>query len=98
VQFFPLIVAVFFWKRATTAGAWAGLIAGSLVTLLFTFFVTTPFEIHAGIWGFIANIILLVGVSLATRPMPEEHVKRFVEGSKATLEEIGEPQTSQPSA
>jgi hypothetical protein len=30
--------------------------------------------------------------------MPEEHVKRFVEGSKATLEEIGEPQTSQPSA
>jgi SSS family solute:Na+ symporter len=91
-------VAVFFWKRATTAGAWAGLIAGSLVTLLFTFFVTTPFEIHAGIWGFIANIILLVGVSLATRPMPEEHVKRFVEGSKATLEEIGEPQTSQPSA
>lgn len=87
VQFFPLIVAVFFWKRATKAGAFAGLISGSLVTLLFTFFVPTPFEIHAGIWGLIVNTVLLVGVSLATEPMPEEHVKRFVEGSRSPLEE-----------
>ena len=102
VQFLPLIVAVFFWKRATKAGAWAGLISGSLVTLLFTFGgvigVSTPFEIHAGIWGLIVNTVVLVGVSLATTPMPTEHVNRFVEGSKASLEEIGEPQTSQPSA
>src|SRR5918994_1942295 len=98
VQFLPLIVAVFFWKRATKAGAWAGLVSGSLVTLLFTFGgaigVSTPFEIHAGIWGLIVNTIVLVGVSLATRPMPAEHVNKFVEGSKASLEEIGEPQTS----
>jgi SSS family solute:Na+ symporter len=102
VQFLPLIVAVFFWKRATKAGAWAGLISGSLVTLLFTFGgvigVSTPFEIHAGIWGLIVNTVVLVGVSLATKPMPAEHVNRFVEGSKASLEEIGEPQTSQPGA
>ncbi len=102
VQFFPLIVAVFFWKRATKAGAWAGLLAGSVVTLLFTFGgvigVSTPFEIHAGIWGLIVNTILLVGVSLATKPMPGEHVNKFVEGSKASLEEIGEPQTAQPGA
>lgn len=51
-----------------------------------------------GIWRFIANIILLVGVSLATKPMPREHVDKFVQGSTASLEEIGEPQTSQPSA
>ncbi|MCA3748275.1 MAG: hypothetical protein IN808_03940 [Rubrobacter sp.] len=88
VQFFPLIVAVFFWKQATKAGAFAGLISGSLVTLLFTFFVPTPFEIHAGIWGLIVNTVLLVGVSLATEPMPEEHVKRFVEGSRSPLEEV----------
>jgi SSS family solute:Na+ symporter len=96
VQFLPLIVAVFFWKRATKAGAWAGLIAGSLVTLLFTFFVPTPFDIHAGIWGLIVNTILLVGVSLATKPMPREHVDKFVEGSKASLEDIGEPQSTRP--
>ncbi len=96
VQFFPLIVAVFFWKRATKAGAWAGLISGSLVTLLFTFLVSTPFEIHAGIWGLIVNTVLLIGVSLATKPMPREHVDRFVEGSKASLEEIGDSRTSRP--
>jgi SSS family solute:Na+ symporter len=89
-QFFPLIVAVFFWKRATKPGALAGLIAGSLVTTYFTLLASPWLGIHAGIWGLIVNIILLVGVSLATKPMPEEHVKKFVEGSKASLEEIAE--------
>ena len=88
VQFFPLIVAVFFWKRATTAGAYAGLISGSLVMLFFTFVVSTPFEIQAGLWGLLVNTVLLIGVSLATKPMPQEHVDRFVEGSRATLDEI----------
>lgn len=87
VQFFPLIVAVFFWRRATTAGAYAGLVSGSLVTLLYTFFLPPPFEIHAGMWGLVVNTILLVAVSLLTRPMASEHVERFVEGSRASVEE-----------
>lgn len=92
VQFFPLIVAVFFWKRATTAGAYAGLISGSLVTILFTFIVTpTPLGIHPGIWGLLTNTVFLVGASLLTKPMPQEHVDKFLEGSKASLEEIREP-------
>jgi SSS family solute:Na+ symporter len=95
VQFFPLIVATFFWKRATKAGAFAGLVGGSLVMLLFTFFITpTPLDIHAGIWGLIVNTILLIGVSLVTTPMPREHVDRFVEGSKASLDELSEPRPS----
>ncbi|BBL80584.1 hypothetical protein RxyAA322_24380 [Rubrobacter xylanophilus] len=91
VQFFPLIVAVFFWKRATKAGAFAGLISGSAVMLYFSFLAPPPFEIHAGIWGLLANTVALVAVSLLTEPMPEEHVERFVEGSKASLEEISGP-------
>ena len=84
-------MAVFFWKRATTAGAYAGLISGSLVTILFTFILTpTPFGIHAGIWGLLTNTIFLVGVSLLTSPMPQEHVDKFVEGSKTPLEEMDE--------
>ena len=96
VQLFPLIVAAFFWKRATTAGAYAGLISGSLATILFTFVVTpTPLDIHAGIWGLLANTVFLVGTSLLTHPMDREHVKRFVEGSKTPLEEMPEPQTEE---
>lgn len=90
VQFFPLIVATFFWKRATTAGAFAGLLAGSLITVLFQFFVTTPFGIHPGIWGLLANTTLLVVVSLLRPAMDSEHVDKFVEGSKASLEDIEE--------
>ncbi|MGI8912147.1 MAG: sodium:solute symporter family protein [Rubrobacteraceae bacterium] len=90
VQFFPLIVAVFFWKRATKAGAFAGLISGSLVMLYFSFLAPPPFEIHAGICGLVVNTVVLVGVSLATKPMPSEHVSKFVEGSKASLQDIDE--------
>lgn len=98
VQLFPLIVAVFFWKRATTAGAYAGLVSGSLVTILFTFFVTpTPLGIHPGIWGLLVNTMFLVGVSLLTKPMPQEHVDKFVEGSKAPLEEISGSQSEEAS-
>lgn len=96
VQFFPLIVAVFFWKRATTAGAFAGLISGTLVMLCFSFLLPPPFEIHAGIWGLVVNTLVLVGVSFATKPMPDEHVEKFVEGSRASLTEMSGPRPSQP--
>lgn len=77
VQLLPLILAVLFWPRATRAGAYAGLIAGSAVTLLFTFGPSSPLHFHAGIWGLIANTIALAATSLATRPMNEAHVNRF---------------------
>lgn len=90
IQFLPLFVALFFWKRATTAGALAGLISGSLVNSYFTFLADPWFGINSGIWGLIVNTVFLIGVSLATEPMPEEHVRRFVEGSKPSLEEVDE--------
>ncbi len=88
VQFFPLIVALFWWKRATTAGAYAGLISGTLVTIYYSFFAAPPLGIHAGIYGLIANSILLAGVSLMTKQMDEAHVNRFVEDSKIPLDDI----------
>jgi SSS family solute:Na+ symporter len=77
VQLMPLTAAVLFWRRATRAGALAELIAGSVVTLLFTFGPDTPFGIHAGIWGLLVNAIALVGVSFATQPMDSRHVNEF---------------------
>lgn len=98
VQFFPLIVATFFWKRATTAGAFTGLLAGSLITVLFQFFVSTPFGIHPGIWGLLGNTLLLIVVSLLRPAMDKDHVDKFVEGSKASLEDIDEAQTAERGA
>lgn len=39
------------------------------------------------------NTVFLVGVSLMTEPMAEDHVDKFVEGSKIPLEEMEESQS-----
>lgn len=83
VQLMPLTLAVLFWPRATRTGAYAGLIMGSGVTLLFTFVFETPFDIHAGIWGLIVNSVVLVGVSLLTKPMERDHVQQFISAGNA---------------
>ena len=69
VQFLPLVVATFFWPRATKAGALAGLITGTAVTFLFIL-IPQPFGIphyHHGLWGLAVNSIMLIVVSLKIR-------------------------------
>lgn len=78
IQFFPLIAVMFYWKQATTRGATAGLLTGSLITISYAFMVKPPSSIHAGIYGLIANTIVLIIVSLATRPMGEDHVENLL--------------------
>ncbi|MGH7540355.1 MAG: sodium:solute symporter family protein, partial [Gemmatimonadota bacterium] len=59
-QLFPLLVATFFWSRATTAGALAGLLAGGAVTVLLDFAPgLVPGEVHPGIWGVGVNTLVL---------------------------------------
>ena len=82
-QLAPPIVAAMYWKRATTAGIIAGLIAGAATALFF--FLTgyngmelRPFGLHEGLLGLAVHIPVLIGVSLATRPQSEDHQTRFV--------------------
>jgi solute:Na+ symporter, SSS family len=79
-QLAPPIVAAMYWRRATTAGAVAGLVAGSAVTLFF-FLVPAlaPFGIHEGILGLAVHLPVLVGVSLATRPQPDAHTALYTD-------------------
>jgi len=79
-QFAPPIVAALYWRRATTAGAVAGLMAGSLTTLVFFLNPEVrPWEIHEGILGLVVHLPVLVLVSLATRPQTAGHVAPFVD-------------------
>ncbi|HPQ45084.1 MAG TPA: sodium:solute symporter family protein [Syntrophales bacterium] len=79
VQLLPLAVATFFWPRATKAGAICGLLVGVLYNYgIVLKFIPQFWGIHAGIQGLIINFIVLIVVSLLTKPMDKEHVRKFV--------------------
>ncbi len=80
-QIFPPMFAAFYWPRATGAGALAGLVAGIATNCLFLFQpALRPIPgLHEGIYGLAVNLLVLVVVSLATRPHAEERVREFVE-------------------
>jgi solute:Na+ symporter, SSS family len=58
-------LALLYWPRATCEGALAGLFAGASVTVL-TFFVASPLQLHAGLWGLLATTAVFIPVSLVT--------------------------------
>jgi len=79
-QIFPLMVAAFYWPRATGPGALAGLLAGVGVNTLFlTMPHWKPFPLHEGVYGLTANVLALVLVSLATAPMARSHLATYCE-------------------
>ncbi len=77
-QIFPIIFAMFYWRRATRAGALSGLIGGILVNTFFLVFADLkPLPMHEGMYGLAANILLLIGVSLITQPDERERIEKF---------------------
>ncbi len=77
-QIFPVVFAMFYWKRATKAGALSGLIGGIAVNVLFLSYPALKIlPLHEGVYGLAVNVLLLVGVSLLTRPDEPERVVRF---------------------
>ena len=85
-QIFPVIFAMFYWKRATKAGALTGLFGGILVNTFFLIFPELkPLPMHEGVFGLAVNIVLLVGVSLATKPDDPKRVIKFLHSGKNRL-------------
>jgi len=82
-SFFPALVLGIFWKRATRAGAIAGMLAGlgtcaTYMVLTYPFFGVNAAKwfgidpISSGIFGISAGFIVLIVVSLVTKPSPRE--------------------------
>ncbi len=83
VQLLPLVVATFFWRRATSAGAISGLVAGVGFNYLISL---NPYDvlpefwgIHPGLVGLTVNVIVFFVVSILTKPMDQNHVRQFTE-------------------
>jgi SSS family solute:Na+ symporter len=74
IQLFPLLIIGLYWRRATKAGAIAGFVGGLLVTFVLSMYYPDYIPqlggLQAGIVGLIVNILLMVGVSLVTKPDP----------------------------
>lgn len=64
-QFAPVVAATLVWRRATGAGLIAGLLAGMVVSLACQLG-GSPHGWHVGAWGLLANVPVLVAVSLLT--------------------------------
>lgn len=79
-QIFPVLMATFYWPRATRSGAIAALVGGIGVSTLFLLFPDwRPLPMHAGIYGLIVNVALLIGVSLATQPVSKERLTPYLQ-------------------
>mgnify|MGYP001157325438 FL=1 len=81
VQFAPSVYGALFWRRGTRLGAIFGLLVGVGVNFYFQLLADgKPFDLHAGLLGLIANIVVFVGLSLLIRPSAEDaaHGARFV--------------------
>ena len=79
-QFMPALLSAMYWRRATTRGVIAGLLAGSAVSVFF--FLNPelkPFGMHEGILGLAVHIPVLLGVTLAGKAQDDEHVKGYVD-------------------
>ncbi len=78
-QLFPVLLATFFWRRATGSGVLAGLATGFVAVIVWNFWPQLQWQsIHPGVWGLLFNVPVLLGVSLATAPMADGHVAQFV--------------------
>lgn len=82
IQFLPLVVGALYWPRATREGALAGLFASASVMVLFTFFVASPLQLHAGLWGLLATTAVFVLVSLVTEVDDIEFARELIRLSR----------------
>ena len=87
----PVILAAFFWKRATAAGAVTSIAAGTVVTVLWatksthdsliaTYLPKTYADRDAIFPALIVSLLCLIVVSLVTKPPSEAQLAPFAEG------------------
>ena len=71
----PAVMAVFFWKRANTAGAISSIILGTVITVVWN--VMQIQWLDAVYPALAASLLALVFVSLATAPPPRANLEPF---------------------
>ena len=79
VQFAPGVYSALYWRRATAAGVISGLVVGAVLNFYFQLVAeSTPFGMHAGIIGLIANVVIMIVVSLFTKTAGNEEEDIYI--------------------
>lgn len=81
----PVLIASFFWKRVTPAGGVTSIVAGMTIPVInkllevgnFSFWVFPVDTDYIAIPSLIASLLMLIVVSLLTKPSPEEKWRPF---------------------
>ena len=82
VQFAPGVYGALYWRRVTPVAIISGLVVGTVLNYFFQLSgIVVPFDIHPGIAGLVANILVVVAVSYATKPQDKTIVDSYVDAS-----------------
>lgn len=73
----PLLLGLY-WKRCTTQGCFAAVIGGSILSIAW-YFLGLSGLVHSFVPGTILSFILMIVVSLMTKPMDKDHIDVFFE-------------------
>lgn len=74
-QFFPGVVALLLWKRATKWGIGAGLLSGVVSVMVLYFGKIAPYGLNQGIIAICINAVVLIAVSYLTKPDKEAEMR-----------------------
>lgn len=80
--FGPLVLCSLFWKRANKYGAFAGIVVGGVVDLVWAQLSGGIFELYEIVPGFIAGLLAIVIVSLLT-PAPSAEIAQEFDSYRA---------------
>src|SRR5947209_3429462 len=90
VPLFTTFIVAMIWKRATAMGGFWSLVAGTATAygvnrlaayhVIFHFGSALSASFWQSIWAFIVGTVVLIGVSLVTKPKPEEELRGLVWG------------------
>jgi SSS family solute:Na+ symporter len=79
VQFAPAVVATLVLRRVKGLAILAGLVLGALVTVLFVIWPDLrPWDVHAGMFGLAANVLVMSVISTLVRDDPSSLDEDFL--------------------
>ena len=87
VQFAPSLVLALFDRRATGSAVLAGLIVGSgLTAVLVAWPNLRLFDLHAGMYGLLANVLVIAVMRARASSTPQPHADAFVHAAETSSE------------